>query len=177
MKSSRGYLGIAPANRGNPASGKSTFVHTEPAPRRLRWATPSPYDEILKARRIESGKQVVMTISDIIYYHRGRAGSNGSWRVEKLDSDEFVGTEYALWHYGTCMMIWRESHRHGTEVLMMSTGNGSVSDQGGMNTAFRVLGLPYYFSRAGGAEIIELCICQRSSFPHQSAPACDSYAS
>src|SRR5215831_6983031 len=99
-----------------------------------------------------------MTIAEIIRNRQGRAGSNGSWRVEPcIDSDPFVGSEYELWHYGVRMLVWRHSIRYGNEALDMSIGHGSVSDQGGMNTAFRVLGLPYYFSRAGGAEIIELC--------------------
>ena len=94
-----------------------------------------------------------MTIADIIRTHRGRAGSNGAWRVEHDDSDAFVGNEYSLWHYSTRMLRWRESTRYGREIIDVSLGHGSVSDQGGMNTAFRVLGAPWYFSRKGGAEI------------------------
>lgn len=97
-----------------------------------------------------------MTIREIIRNRNGRAGSGGSWRVEKAcDSDPFVGQEYELWHYGTRMLHWRESHRYGIEVLSIAYGHGSVSDQGGMNTAFRALDLPYYYSRKGGATIID----------------------
>ena len=95
-----------------------------------------------------------MTISDIIHYRKGSAGSNRSWRVERdIDNDPYVGTYYSLFHYSTLMLRWRESTRYGVEPIRISTGNGSVSDQQGMNTAFKVLGLPYYFSRKGGATI------------------------
>lgn len=113
------------------------------------------------------------TIAEIIRQGHGRAGSNGAWRVEAdSDNDPFDGTYYNLWHYGVRMLRWHESRRYGVEAVDWDIGNGSVSDQGGMNTAFRVLGLPFYYSRAGGAEIIELCTCSRFDFPHQSAPAC-----
>ncbi len=39
------------------------------------------------------------------------------------------------------------------EVFDHSTGWGSVSDQNGVNTAFRTLNLPYRYTRAGGARI------------------------
>src|SRR5439155_21739885 len=42
------------------------------------------------------------------------------------------------------------------DYLDYSTGHGSVSDQSGMNQAFRLLGLPLYFSRKGGADILEV---------------------
>jgi hypothetical protein len=82
-----------------------------------------------------------------------RAGSGGAWRVEKPDYDPFVGTEWELWHYGTRMLQWRESTRYGVEVCDWSTGHGSVSDQNGMNIAFRVLGVDAYYSRKGGSSI------------------------
>jgi hypothetical protein len=94
-----------------------------------------------------------MTLAQIIERKRGRAGSNGAWRVERDDSDPFVGNEYSLWHYGTRMLRWRETSRYGREIMSVSLGHGSVSDQGGMNTAFKVLGASWYFSRKGGAEI------------------------
>jgi hypothetical protein len=99
------------------------------------------------------------TIAGIIRTGRGCAGSNGAWRVERDESDPFVGQEYSLWHYSTRMLRWRSSRRSGTELLDYSTGHGSVSDQGGMNTAFRELGLPYRFdrdARGGGPRITEL---------------------
>jgi hypothetical protein len=79
----------------------------------------------------------------------------GHWRIERPDSDPFVGTEYELWHHSTRMLHWRESKRNGIELLSLSLGHGSVSDQGGMNRAFRALGASHlYYSRAGGAGII-----------------------
>jgi hypothetical protein len=89
-----------------------------------------------------------MTIAQIIERKHGCAGSNGAWRVEQDESDG-----YSLWHYGTRMLRWRESSRYGREIMDVSTGHGSVSDQGGLNTAFKVLGAPWYFSRKGGASI------------------------
>lgn len=71
------------------------------------------------------------------------------------------------------MLQWDITEPANPDVFDYGMGNGTVSDQGGMNTAFRELSLPYYYSRAGGAEIIELCQCQRFDFPHQHAPACD----
>lgn len=85
------------------------------------------------------------TIKGIILAGKGKAGSNDSWRVEENKG------EFQLWHYGTLMLEWDD-----TGVLGYSVGNGSVSDQGGMNTAFKVLGFPYRFDRKGGARITEL---------------------
>lgn len=98
-----------------------------------------------------------MTIADIVRTKKGRAGSNGSWRVERLDSDPFRGQEFALIHYSTTMLVWRQSTRHGVELIDASTGYGSVSDQGGVNQAFCQLGLPYRFQRdrRGGGPRIE----------------------
>lgn len=97
------------------------------------------------------------TVPSIITAHKGRAGSRGSWRVEKAcDSDHYRGQEYELWHYGTRMLLWRESMALGVEILDYDTGYGSVSDQGGMNKAFRTLCVPYRFDRAGGADIVDI---------------------
>lgn len=99
------------------------------------------------------------SIEGIIRAKRGSAGSNGAWRVEREDSDPFVGAEFTLWHYSTRMLFWRESRRNGVEVLDYSIGRGSVSDQGGMNTAFRVLGLPLRMDRdfrGGGPRITDI---------------------
>lgn len=96
-----------------------------------------------------------MTIAEIVRRGSGRAGHAGSWRVERLDSDPFVGREYALYHYGTLMLKWRRSKRFGDELLFAGTGHGSVSDQNGINTAFKVLNLDYYFSRKGGPDILD----------------------
>ena len=94
------------------------------------------------------------TIEQIVRDGHGSA-SNGKWRVYRSDSDPFRGTEYELWHHGTLMLRWRQSTRYGVEILSASTGHGSVSDQGGMNTAFSVLGVPYYYSRRGRASILD----------------------
>lgn len=100
-----------------------------------------------------------MTIAEIIRRGRGTAGSNGAWRVERDESDPFVGQEFTLWHYGTRMLRWRKSQRYGVELIDVDTGWGSVSDQGGLNTAFRVLGLPFRMDRdrrGGGPRITDL---------------------
>jgi hypothetical protein len=100
-----------------------------------------------------------MTIAEAISRGHGRAGSGGAWRVERDESDPYVGQDYTLWHYATPMLRWRKSTRYGVELIDAGTGHGSVSDQGGMNTAFRVLGLPYRFDRdqrGGGPRITEL---------------------
>jgi hypothetical protein len=84
-----------------------------------------------------------MTIASIVRNGKGRAGK---WRVTR------DGSVCELWHYSTLMLRWEDTG-HGAQVWYTGTGHGSVSDQGGMNTAFKVLGLPLYFSRKGGAEI------------------------
>jgi hypothetical protein len=84
-----------------------------------------------------------MKISDIIERRKGTAGA---WRVKTTDN----GRE--LWHYTTRMLVWHDTP-HGTELVEHSIGWGSVSDQNGMNTAFRTLNLPYTYKRAGGARI------------------------
>lgn len=98
------------------------------------------------------------TISGIIYNRKGTAGSNGSWKVEPLYGyypDHVDHQIYRLSHYSVIMLVWRESESDGIEVLTMSLGHGTVSDQGGMNQAFKALGLPLYYSRKGGAEIVD----------------------
>jgi len=100
-----------------------------------------------------------------------RAGSNGSWRAETypqsygyVEHKGLIQRGYReVWHYSTLML------RYGYETsyeqpgplewdqdlntVYASTGNGSVSDQHGMNQLFRALGMPLNFSRAGGAVI------------------------
>jgi hypothetical protein len=61
-----------------------------------------------------------------------------------------------LYHYSTAMLVWNTDEPHDSSVLGWDFGWGSVSDQGGMNRAFEELGLPYYYSRKGGASIISL---------------------
>jgi hypothetical protein len=69
----------------------------------------------------------------------------GAWRVQKCAN---IAT---LWHYGTRMLTWNVNDPRDPDYLDYSLGWGSVSDQNGMNTAFRILDIPLYFSRAGGA--------------------------
>jgi hypothetical protein len=89
-----------------------------------------------------------MTLVDIIRKRRGQAAA---WRVHPIDSETF-----SLWHYGTEMLVWTDNPDTGCSTLLdYSLGWGSVSDQQGMNKAFKTLGLPFYYSRAGGAKIVE----------------------
>src|SRR3954454_7829454 len=92
-----------------------------------------------------------MTLRDIITNGKGRAGSNGAWHVEAN------GTHRRLWHYGTLMLHWSILRDGRTHIIDWSEGHGSVSDQGGMNTAFRALGVPYRYSRdaRGGGPRVE----------------------
>lgn len=85
-----------------------------------------------------------MRISDII---KNRRGTSGPWRIKTTDE----GRE--LWHYSTRMLLWTDTI-NGPILLDHSTGWGSASDQNGVNTAFRVLNLPFYYKRAGGATIV-----------------------
>lgn len=95
-----------------------------------------------------------MTIKDLVLKgtHKSSAGSNGSWRVFEDEIDGKV-TVRILYHYDHRMLRWNRDNPTDPEHLDYSTGWGSVSDQGGMNTAFRTLGIPLYFSRNGGARI------------------------
>lgn len=81
----------------------------------------------------------------------------GAWRVE-IDSGPSIHDKRVaeLYHYSTLMLVWNIESPLDSEVLDWSLGHGSVSDQNGMNTAFRVLDLPYYYSRKGGADIVSL---------------------
>lgn len=94
-------------------------------------------------------------IADIVSKARGTAGT---WRVERStittpgsDREVQVAT---LYHYSTPMLRWQVDNPGCRSILTMGTGWGSVSDQSGMNTAFRILSLPYLFRRAGGAAIV-----------------------
>lgn len=91
------------------------------------------------------------SIVDIVRKGRGRAGA---WSVYRDIRDEF--TVCRLYHYSTMMLQWRDDYPIDPDWLDYSIGWGSVSDQGGMNRAFRELGIPLYFSRSGGAEIREV---------------------
>ena len=101
------------------------------------------------------------TITQIIRDGRGCAGSNRSWRVETgihRVSDNWTLPTVELWHYSTLMLSW-SGDEDGIFWVYTSIGHGSVSDQGGMNTAFKVLGLPLRYDRdwrGGGARITRL---------------------
>jgi hypothetical protein len=101
----------------------------------------------------------VATITDIMLAGEGFAGSNRSWHVNGshmgITNDGRDIIVKHLYHYGHHMLSWRADNPSDENYLDYTTGHGSVSDQGGMNRAFRALGIPRYFSRAGGAEIVE----------------------
>jgi hypothetical protein len=106
-----------------------------------------------------------VTLREIIEQGSGSAGSGGSWRVETEETAEGI-TLRNLYHYATRMLTWNADSPRDSAFLYFDTGHGSVSDQGGMNTAFDVLGLPYYFSRRGGAEILSLNVeAERKRIP------------
>jgi hypothetical protein len=91
-----------------------------------------------------------MTIAEIVRNGKGTAGHGHSWEVTLGGK----GQRY-LTHHGHLMLIWHRAYNGRYIVTYADTGHGSVSDQGGMNKAFRELGAPYYYSRKGGAEIRE----------------------
>ena len=79
-----------------------------------------------------------------------RAGSDGAWRLEKDDDVSW------LWHHGTLMLSWSVIDGQ-VHIWSASLGWGSVSDQGGMNRAFRALGAPFHYDRderGGGPRIV-----------------------
>lgn len=105
-----------------------------------------------------------------------RAGSGRHWHSHtypgKWNYDERRGsyqTGYReIWHYSTLMLRYTYIDTDPTDstntqqwdgnldTVYVNTGHGSKSDQGGMNTLFRELDMPLYFSRAGGAQIEHL---------------------
>lgn len=94
-----------------------------------------------------------MTIREIVRNGKGKAGH---WHVEPLYDSTVHGWQvHSLYHYSTRMLVWRTHNDSNLiEILSVGLGNGSVSDQQGMNVAFGVLGAPhYYYSRKGGAKI------------------------
>jgi len=104
-----------------------------------------------------------MTIEELI--RTGRARSAGAWRIER---DGSVAT---LVHHATPMLRWdvrapRESH------TILSIGWGSVSDQNGMNIAFRALDIPRRYDRdrrGGGPRVSDLCVCDAHPYSHDPA--------
>lgn len=93
-------------------------------------------------------------IADIISKASGTAGA---WAVKRstitLRSRRTVEIA-TLYHHGTSMLDWEVKNPGNRSALHMFTGWGSVSDQNGMNIAFRILSLPYYYKRTGGAAIV-----------------------
>jgi hypothetical protein len=95
------------------------------------------------------------SIASIIRDGKGKAGHRGSWEVTELNADHMRSCPiYELTHYGHPMLRWMVSHSGVIDILDYDIGYGSVSDQGGMNCAFKVLGYyNLYYSRKGGAQI------------------------
>jgi hypothetical protein len=95
------------------------------------------------------------TITEIVRNGKGTAGSNGAWRVyTRPGDDDWRPDSRELYHYSTLMLEWDDEG-----VIDYSIGYGSVSDQGGMNKAFRALGVPFRYDRderGGGARITTL---------------------
>lgn len=58
-----------------------------------------------------------------------------------------------LFHYSTAMLTWPLDRPR--DVVVRSVGHGSVSDQQGVNQVLRALDGPFYYSRKGGAEILD----------------------
>lgn len=83
-----------------------------------------------------------MTLQRII--NRGR-GTTRHWRVENQKGYK------RLYHFDSLMAIWR-----GKQIIFMSIGHGSFSDQGGMNILFRELNAPYYYTRRRFPQIVLL---------------------
>lgn len=91
-----------------------------------------------------------MSIAELIRRGYGKAGP---WQIE-ADGDSAT-----LFHYSTAMLTWNPSDPTDEDTLDWSIGHGSVSDQNGMNTAFRILALPYRFDRdrkGGGPRITDI---------------------
>lgn len=100
--------------------------------------------------------ETIMSLSDIINRtFEYRPGVAGAWRTEILSDDDTAAIA-ELYHYNTMMLRWRISTPADSAYLDWSLGWGRVSDQQGMNQAFSILGLPYYYSRRGGAQILSL---------------------
>lgn len=97
------------------------------------------------------------TIAQIVRQGYGSAGSGDSWLAVN-DRDPFTPYRTVnLYHYGHRMLCWQEwiggEYDGAIVVQWASLGKGSVSDQNGMNAAFKILGIDWYYSRVGGAEI------------------------
>lgn len=80
-----------------------------------------------------------------------------NWRsvdepMKVLESDPV--TIRVIYHYNTAM-LWLTVNEDGSpaDVIDYDIGNGSVSDQHGMNRLFRALDSSLYYIRKGGARI------------------------
>lgn len=91
-----------------------------------------------------------MSIRDLIT--RGKGSTGAAWRIERR------GDIAVLIHYSTAMLRW-DVNRPGETVQVLSIGHGSVSDQNGLNTAFRAFDVPMRYDRdqrGGGPRISDL---------------------
>jgi hypothetical protein len=77
----------------------------------------------------------------------------GAWEIRYPSTHAGEYRIAQLWHYNTCMLTWDTINPADPAYLDYDIGWGSVSDQNGMNTAFRILRIPLYYNRAGGASI------------------------
>ena len=76
---------------------------------------------------------------------RGYCIQNRAWQTTISPEKLYV----TLWHYTTPMLEWRTDHPQ-SHWVGISLGYGSVSDQNGMNIAFRELNIPARYDRSGG---------------------------
>ena len=84
------------------------------------------------------------SIASIIKAKKGKAGHWEVFRVIEDDDAEVC----QLYHYSTLMLQWRLIDPKDSNYLEYNDGWGSVSDQNGLNTAFKILGIPLYFARS-----------------------------
>jgi hypothetical protein len=90
------------------------------------------------------------TIADIVKKGSGRAGA---WKVINITDNDCIEI-CTLYHYATPMLRWNRKEPSNSRYLTYSLGWGSISDQSAMNLAFRVLDIPLFYSRVGGAKIV-----------------------
>jgi hypothetical protein len=80
---------------------------------------------------------------------RAGKGTAGKWKVV-----EQGGSYHKLYHYDHLMLCWEDMGNDDRVFVTYSDiGIGSVSDQQGMNKAFRALNTRFYYTRQGGARI------------------------